>query len=140
MKLKLGSLKKSIEALEKSLGVIHSEAQMGHLSIEVQETLKAGVIQTFEVAYEQAWKMMKRWIENNVGQTQVDGVSRRELFRLSAESRLIEDVDLWMLFHQARNETSHTYDGDLVEDVLEVSGQFLVEVKKLLLQMENNND
>jgi len=140
MNLKLGSLKKSIEALNKSIQLIESEVQMNLLSIEVKETLKAGIIQNFEVAYEQSWKMMKRWLENNFGHSQIDGVTRRELFRLSAESKLINDVNEWMLFHQARNETSHTYDGEIVEDVLEVSARFLVEAKKLLQQLESHND
>jgi hypothetical protein len=35
---------------------------------------------------------MKRWLEENVGSASVDGVPRRELFRLAAESRLIEEL------------------------------------------------
>ena len=53
---------------------------------------------------------MKRWLEENVGSASVDGVPRRELFRLAAESRLIADLPRWMEFHQARNQTSHTYE------------------------------
>ena len=60
---------------------------------DLQEAVRAGVIQNFEIAYEQSWKMMKRWLEDSVGATYVDGVTRRELFRLAAEHRLITDVD-----------------------------------------------
>ena len=76
------------------------------------DTVKAGVIQNFEVAYEQCWKFMKRWIEQNVSSDIVDGVTRRELFRVGAENRLIDDVAQWMEFHQSRNLTAHTYDAE----------------------------
>jgi len=52
---------------------------------------------------------MKRWLDENIGSTVADGVTRRELFRLSAENRLRNDVDTWMEFHRSRNLTSHTY-------------------------------
>jgi len=33
------------------------------ISKDMQDTLRAGVIQNFEVAYEQSWKMLQRWIK-----------------------------------------------------------------------------
>lgn len=62
-------------------------------------------------------------MSENIGRTSVDGVTRRELFRLAAEYRLI-DVDEWMFFHQARNQTSHTYDESVENEVFDVSRQF----------------
>lgn len=140
MTLVLNNFKKSIQALDRSLQVLGAPEQMDQLSHEAQEAVKAGVIQNFEVAYEQAWKMMKRWIENNVEATQVDGVTRRELFRLAAEHELIQDVDLWMEFHKARNESSHSYDGDVAQEVLETAQKFLGEVKDLFDRLEQHND
>lgn len=140
MTLVLNNFQKSIEALERSLQVMSEPEQMDLLSHEAQEAVKAGVIQNFEVAYEQAWKMIKRWLENNADAIQVDGVTRRELFRLAAEQQLIGDVDLWMEFHKARNETSHSYDGDVAQEVLETAQKFLSEVKDLFDRLEQHND
>lgn len=106
----------------------------------MKDTVKSGVIQNFEVAYEQAWKMMKRWLENNLGSAQVDGVTRKELFRLAAEHLLIKDVEIWSDFHRARNETSHTYDGRIAEEVLDSAKRFLGEAQNLLSQLEKHND
>ena len=105
----------------------------------MSETLKAGVIQQFEVAYEQSWKMMKRWIEENVGAETVDGVPRRELFRRAAESRLIDDVEHWMRFHRARNETSHTYSSETAEEVYALSLAFLATAEALLAALRARN-
>lgn len=140
MKLILTSLQKSIEVLERSMHIYLSPEQMNQFTPDVQETIKAGVIQGFEIAYEQAWKMMKRWLENNVGSVQVDGVTRRELFRLAAEHQLIEQVEDWMDFHQARNSTSHIYDGEIAYEVLEAAELFLIEVKKLLVSLHAHHD
>jgi hypothetical protein len=53
----LESLIKSIAGLERSLNAAH--LHMDSLSDDLKETVRAGVIQNFEVAYEQCWKMMQ---------------------------------------------------------------------------------
>jgi nucleotidyltransferase substrate binding protein (TIGR01987 family) len=87
--------------------------------------LQAGLIQNLEFTYELCWKSIRRWLANNVSPDSADGVSRRELFRLAAENRLLEDVDEWMVYHEARNQTSHRYDSALAADVLGVIGNFI---------------
>ncbi len=140
MKLVLRSLSRAIETLGRSLTVIEREGAASAIEADVLETLKAGVIQNFEVAYELCWKFIKRWIEQNVGSTVADGVTRRELFRLGAENRLIDDVDLWMRFHSHRNESAHTYDSETAEDVYSVAGDFLAAARSLLDALEARND
>ena len=110
------------------------------LSPVMRETVKAGVIQHFEVAYEQCWKAMKRWLEGNINPESVDGVTRRELFRLAAENKLLQDVDLWMTFHRARNETSHTYNAATAEDVFAVAMSFAPEAERFLKAITRRND
>jgi uncharacterized protein with HEPN domain len=70
----------------------------------------------------------------------VAGVSRRQLFRLSAEHRLIGDVDRWMEYHDARNETAHTYNENTAEDVFETAHRFLADAQGLLEALEARND
>lgn len=138
MALELTSLKKAIEALDRSLRV--AKEQEGCSDEDLIETLRAGVVQNFEVAYEQTWKMMKRWLEMNVGAVEVDGVTRRHLFRLCHENRLIDDVEVWMAFLKARNETSHTYDAKTAADVFKVAGEFLPAASDVLARIDARND
>ena len=112
MTLDLTSLRSAIASLEKSIRSYRVLSENSTLTPDDINTVKAGVIQNFEVAYEQCWKFMKRWIEQNVSSDIVDGVTRRELFRVGAENRLIDDVAQWMEFHQSRNLTAHTYDAE----------------------------
>jgi nucleotidyltransferase substrate binding protein (TIGR01987 family) len=138
MKLELTSLESAVSALERSLQA--AKLYEATLPDELKETVRSGIIQNFEVAYELSWKMMKRWLETNISAESVDGVTRRELFRQAAENRLIDDVDVWMGFHSARNETSHTYDNDTAEEVSESAKSFLGEANKLLDSLRARND
>ena len=137
MNLYLDSLAKSIDALKRST---KTASRLDTFDGDLQEAVRAGVIQNFEIAYEQSWKMMKRWLEENVGATYVDGVTRRELFRLAAENRLITDVDRWMEYHDARNQTSHTYNEETAQRVFGEATEFVHDAEQLLKILEEHND
>jgi nucleotidyltransferase substrate binding protein (TIGR01987 family) len=139
MKLDLSSLSKAIESLEKTLKVAENKELAASLDDDAKDAIRAGGIQNFEFTYELCWKFMRRWLGINVGSTYVDGVTRRELFRLSAENRLISDVEQWMEYHDARNETAHTYNEDTADDVFETSRIFLADAKKLLEALKERN-
>jgi nucleotidyltransferase substrate binding protein (TIGR01987 family) len=139
MPLDLSSLRRGLLSLEQAIGVAETEKMSG-FNKATQEVIKAGVIQNFEFTYELCWKFMKRWLENNIGATYVDGVTRRELFRLGAENRLITDVDGWMDYHAARNETAHTYDSGKADEIFRIARSFYKDAKRLLEALEIRND
>jgi nucleotidyltransferase substrate binding protein (TIGR01987 family) len=137
--LNLDSLEKSIGALRRSISAF-SHAEKSGLDHDIQESIRAGVIQNFKVAYEQSWKMIKRWIQENISTTEADGITRRELFRIAIENSLIDDLDTWMDFHDSRNETSHTYDSKTAHNVFKTAHRFLGEATKLLASLHARND
>lgn len=134
--LDLSSLIKAIKSLRSSLRVALATVKR---SKEEQDTIKAGVIQNFEFTYELCWKFLKRWLGNNLGSAYVDGVSRRELFRLGVEHRLINNVDAWMEYHDRRNETAHTYDENTAEEVFETARKFIKDAEEFLANLEARN-
>jgi len=140
MNLDFTSLYKSINSLEKAINVYERESIANDNDSDLMQTLKAGVIQNFEFTYELCWKFMKRWLDENIGSTVADGVTRRELFRLSAENRLINDVDKWMEFHRSRNLTSHTYNEETADEVLVYAIKFLSYAKEFLKNLEARNE
>jgi len=140
MKLDLSSLRKAVESLQNTLEVADDKDFMSPLSYNQKDAIRAGVIQNFEFTYELCWKFMKRWLQVNLGSVYVEGVTRRQLFRLSAENKLINDVDRWMEYHDARNETSHTYDQAKAEDVSATAREFITDARKLLHAIEARND
>jgi len=138
--LELESLKNAITSFEGVLSRVQDANLMTKLDKVTKDGLKAGVIQNFEFTYELCWKFMKRWLEDNLGSSYVDGVSRRELFRIAAENQLIADVDRWMDYHKARNRTSHTYNEVIFEEVFEAAVDFLHFAKCFLQELERRND
>lgn len=140
MLLDLESLQKAIHSLQAVIAKAEDAELAARIDNITRYAIKAGAIQNFEFTYELCWKFMKRWLENNLGNTYVDGVSRRELFRISAEHQLITDVEQWMVYHKARNITSHTYNQDRAEEVYQIARQFAADAEKLLRRIEAHND
>lgn len=138
MALDLSSLEKGVLSLEAALRVSAS-AKAATFTDEEKKVITAGVIQNFEFTYELCWKFMRRWIEVNIGRTQSEGIPRRELFRMANENHLISDVDLWMGYHQARNDTSHTYDSAKADEIFKIAGKFQADAKKVLGELKQRN-
>jgi len=133
----LTSFEKAVALLDRTLKAASSGKTADK---DMLEAMRAGVIQNFEFTYELCWKFMKRWLENNVGGSYVDGVSRHELFRLAAESRLITDVSQWMKYHAARNETAHTYDSGKADEIFAIASVFQADAAKFLQVLKERND
>lgn len=142
MPLDLENLRNSIAALRLVLERCEDEATMQGLDAVLQSAVKAGAIKHFEFTYEQSCLSVKRWLEANVNPNAGDGVTRRELFRLGAEQRLIDvdDIDRWMAYHEARNRTAHTYRETTANEVYAVILAFLANASLLLSALEARND
>lgn len=138
--LDLSPLQSATSALLRALSVTGDAARWQQFDEATQEALRAGVIQSFEVAYEQSWKMMRRWLSANPVAGEVDGVPMRQLFRVAARAGLIDDVDAWMSFHAARNQTSHTYNRAVAQTVFELAPLFAAQAQAVLRQLEQRND
>lgn len=124
------SLQKAIVALEKGIMIYQTKKEQDIKGDEM-EIIQSGIIQNFEVCYEISWKLMKKKLEENIGRTEVDGVSRKELFRIAARNKLIDDVEKWFVFHEARNMTSHDYDGIKADEVFRNSNGILTICQKI---------
>ena len=140
MPLHLDNLRDSIEAYDELLTASEDEARMGRLSEIERSGIHAGVVKHFEITYDLSWKLMARWLNSNVGSDTADGVTRRQLFRLSAAHKLISDVDRWMHHHDARNTTSHIYDSKKAQQVYEAVRGFTHDARQLLKALESRSD
>lgn len=132
MPLELTHLRDSVTALDDLLVAVQDEVRMGMLTDVERMGIQAGVIKNFEITYELCWKLIARWLNANVTPGIADGITRRELFRLASESRLIVDVERWMQHHTARNSTVHIYDRKRALQVYQATGEFLSDARSLL--------
>lgn len=139
MILDLESLSKAVYTYKEILKKTEEADFFSDLDEITKEALKAGVIQYFELTYELSWKFIKRWLENNIGRAYTDGISRKNLFIMAAENKLIENVKPWLIYHRARNLTSHTYNKKIADEVYEIAKDFIIDAEKLLVILEFKN-
>ena len=107
MTVSLNQLEKAHAALQRAIAVYDCVLQGS--DIDLIETTRSGVIQNFWVVYEQSWKVLRRWMMHYLGTQESEIMQRRQLYRLAAKHGLLDDVEAWWDFHQARNMTPHTY-------------------------------
>lgn len=76
---------------------------------------KLGVIQAFEFTHELAWNVLKDYLQDQ-GNQNIKGSkdATREAFKVE----LIADGEQWMAMIQSRNISSHTYDEDTAEQLV----------------------
>ena len=107
---------------------------------ELTQTARSGTIQNFEVAYEQSWKLLKRWMEHYLSVQDSKVTQRRQLFRMAGKHGLIDDVEQWWRFHEARNKTSHVYEEQVAKDVALVASSFIVPCGALIAMLKARSD
>jgi nucleotidyltransferase substrate binding protein (TIGR01987 family) len=73
-----------------------------------------GLIQSFEFTHELAWNVLKDYLEDK-GFSNLLG--SKDATRTAFKNGLIEKGDDWMDMIKARNQTSHTYNQELAEEV-----------------------
>jgi nucleotidyltransferase substrate binding protein (TIGR01987 family) len=138
--LDLTALRKAMLSLKNAVKIKGDKNFLSSLDENTIAIFKAGVIQNFEFTYELCWKFIKRWLSENIGYSYIDGLSRKELFRKAIEYGLIDSFDKWMIYHKARNLTSHTYNTEAADEIFNISEDFFNEAQKLLKVLEEKND
>jgi len=95
---------------------------------------KTGVIKAFEFCYELSWKLIKKVLLFKG----VDVGSPRDAFREAALNGIIEDPTPWFDFLKMRNRTVHTYDLDVLDDIMEMLPVFKKEVSIFIEHLSQN--
>lgn len=105
------------------------------------EELRDACIQRFEYCFELCWKMVKRRLEQDISNSaEVDGYSKRTLFRVAAERGLVTNPEAWFVYLVQRNKTSHTYDTKVAWEVASVIEGFSRDAQALLKQLEQTGN
>lgn len=134
--LDLSSLEAALDSLDSAISIsVRTQADEA-----MRRVLRAGVIQNFEFTYELSWKMIRRWIRANVSPEDADPRTRKDLFRLAARERLVDDPMPWFDYANARNITSHVYDDAKAKEVYETTLRFADDARRLLDALKQSND
>lgn len=124
-KQRLANFDKSLELLKE--GLLKQEPDIFH---------KAGVIQFFEMSLELGWKTMKDYLEEE-GHKEID--APRSVVKKAFETHLISNGTSWLEALKDRNLTSHTYDEETADEVMEkIKRDYLTMLTDLSLSLHEN--
>jgi len=100
---------------KKALNTLKSAVNLSY-ERELSDLEKQGTIQGFEFTHELCWKTMKDFISEK-GNEKIYGSKDtiREAFSLG----LISSGEDWMKMIESRNQSSHTYNSEVADDIVE---------------------
>lgn len=91
----------------------------------IQEAVAESVIQRFETSYDCLWKVMKRYLLEELGAPEVPN-SPKPIFRLAAENNMLDgSIERWLHYADARISTSHDYSGEKAKACLKLMSDFI---------------
>lgn len=98
--------------------IAHLEAQLQNwrtldagLPVLLQEAVAESVIQRFEVCYDCLWKVLKRYLAEELGVPDLPN-SPKPILRIAHENHLLDDIDAWLDYAEARTDTIHDGSGE----------------------------
>ena len=90
-----------------------------------REAIGESVIQRFETCYDCLWKVLKRYLTEELGLTETPN-SPKPVFRLAFENDMFSSpLDQWLQYVDARIDTSHDYDGEKAKACLALMSDFI---------------
>ena len=133
MAIDYGNFKRSLRNLEVQHG------NLLNLSPEfppfIHEGIAESVIQRFETCYDALWKVLRRYIIEELGIAEVPN-SPRPIFRLANENHLLTaGGEQWELYVQTRIDTTHDYDGEKAANAIALMPEFISDAISLYSAM-----
>ncbi|MBW6479198.1 MAG: nucleotidyltransferase substrate binding protein [Bacteroidales bacterium] len=124
---RFGNLKKAFQKLE--------EAVVSDLLSELE---KEGLIQRFEYTYELAWKTLQDLLEAK-GYHDIKGPL--PVLQQAFQDGIITKGDDWMRLKKSRESTSHTYNKEVAEEIVQsIIDTYYQLFKELIARLEQENE
>jgi nucleotidyltransferase substrate binding protein (TIGR01987 family) len=98
---------------------------------------RAGIIQAFEFTFEQSWKSVQKL----AAAQGVEVASPKTAFSFAMQSKwiLTTDEHKWLKLISDRNLTTHTYHGELAQEILErIQNEYVSMFNSLLKSLQKN--
>ena len=128
---RFSNYRKALAKLGKAVDIVSSQMEEDE---DIDDLLEEGLIQRYEYTHELAWKVMKDYAEYQ-GITGLNG--SRDAIRQTLQFGLIDDEN-WMRSISDRNLTSHQYDEDtaqaIIENIIDVYYPLFVKYERIMLK------
>ena len=101
---------------------------------ELSDLEKQGMIQAFEFTHELAWNVMKDYFDFQGAAELITG--SRDATREAFQKGIISDGEIWMEMIRSRNQTSHTYNKAIANEIIsKVRDLYGHAIEKFILTM-----
>ncbi|MCX6256610.1 MAG: nucleotidyltransferase substrate binding protein [Bacteroidia bacterium] len=115
---------KHLELQNENLKNIDHREDLGTLE---KEAIAESVIQRFETCYDSLWKVLKRYLTEELGLPDVPN-SPKPLFQIAFENGLFSsEITQWKKYADARIDTSHDYSNPKAAKALELMNDFVAD-------------
>ena len=113
------------------------EQHDNHLTLDaaepelIRDGIAESVIQRFEICYDCLWKVLKRYLLEELGVAEPPN-SPKPVLRLANENGLLPSaIEQWLKYADARTDTSHDYDGEKAKACLSLVPNFIYDSIRL---------
>lgn len=90
-----------------------------------REAIAESVVQRYEVCYDCLWKVLKRYLNEELGVPEVPN-SPKPIFRIADQNKLfVAPIEQWIKYADSRVDTSHDYSEDKAQEALDLMGDFI---------------
>ncbi|MFH1561145.1 MAG: HI0074 family nucleotidyltransferase substrate-binding subunit [Patescibacteria group bacterium] len=108
-------LKQAVERLQEAI------------SLEPTQINKDASIQRFEFTFELTWKLIK----SLAFESGIEVSSPKNSLRVGAQLGLLDNIDQWFVFLNARNLSTHVYNEKIADEIYQEIKNFLPAVRQL---------
>lgn len=124
--------KQRFSNFQSALGQLEAAIDLSNQK-KLSDLEKQGMIQSFEFSHELAWNVIKDFFVYQ-GNTSITG--SRDASREAFHKGLIQDGDVWMEMIKSRNLTSHTYNKNIAEEMVnKIKNDYFLSFKNFEKQM-----
>ena len=109
---RFSNYRRALAKFNQAIEIVSDQMDWGE---DVDDLLEEGLIQRFEYTHELAWKVMKDYLEY---QGVNDVIGSRDAIRQTLQVGIISD-ERWMDSIRDRNLTSHNYDDDTAQSIVD---------------------
>jgi nucleotidyltransferase substrate binding protein (TIGR01987 family) len=124
------SYKKALATLERGVAIAEERP--------FSELEEQGLIQGFEFTHELSWNLLKDFLE---AKGFVDIHGSRDTTRTAFREGYIENGEVWMNMIESRNKSSHTYNTDTAQAIVQlILNSYIGAFRKLNIRMQGFMD
>lgn len=96
-----------------------------NIGVLMRDGIAESVVQRFETCWDCLWKVLRRYLIEEVGLADVPH-GPNPVLRLAAENNLLTSpIERWIEYNSARVDTAHDYSGEKANHCLELMADFI---------------